>query len=235
MRKLVAIHQPNFFPWLGYFDKIRRADVFVLLDDVQFPKTGGIWTNRVKILHGNEGKWLTAPIERTYAGLRNINAMQYASTDWRTDALRRLEGAYRKAPHYREAMALLEPLLTHSEQNIAAYNTHALHALCAAFGLRTPLVASSAHPVTTAATDRLIALTKAVGGTHYLAGGGAEGYQQDDAFAAHHITLEYQHFMPQPYAQFGTSGFVAGLSVIDALMQLGVQGTRHLVCGEAHA
>jgi len=55
---VVAIHQPNFFPWLGYFDKIRRADVFILLDDAQYQKTGGSWSNRVKVLINGEGRWL---------------------------------------------------------------------------------------------------------------------------------------------------------------------------------
>ena len=50
MDKIVAIHQPNFFPWLGYFDKINKSDIFIFLDDVQFPKKGGNWTNRVQLM-----------------------------------------------------------------------------------------------------------------------------------------------------------------------------------------
>ena len=78
MIKVVAIHQPNFFPWLGYFDKIRRSDIFILLDDVQFSKTGGVWSNRVKVLINGEGRWLTAPVERNFHGTRNVNQMFFS-------------------------------------------------------------------------------------------------------------------------------------------------------------
>ena len=75
---LVAIHQPNFFPWLGYFDKIRRADFFILLDDVQYPKTGaGSWSNRVKVMINGEGRWLTAPVDRSFHGTRKTGAPRF--------------------------------------------------------------------------------------------------------------------------------------------------------------
>jgi hypothetical protein len=64
-RTVVAIHQPNFLPWLGFFDKLARADVFVLLNSVQFPRTSkGTWINRVKLLVGGEARWATVPIVR---------------------------------------------------------------------------------------------------------------------------------------------------------------------------
>ncbi len=222
MRKhIVAIHQPNFFPWLGYFDKIRRADTFIVLDNVQFPKTGGSWTNRVVILQNDSTGWLTAPIERNYHGTRSINEMQFAATDWRKTLLRQLEAAYRKAPHRAETFALITPLLMNLEQNVAEYNIHAVTQLCAALGLTTLFVRSSSLEVAASATERLIALTKAVNGTHYLSGGGAQGYQQDAAFAEAGIGLTYQQFVPQPYPQTPGNAFFAGLSIIDALMFLG--------------
>lgn len=231
---VVAIHQPNFFPWEGYFNKIVRADRFVLLDDVQFPRSNkGVWSNRVKILHAGEARWMTAPVDRTFEGFRLINEMRFAATPWRADLLRLLDAAYRKAPHFREAIALLAPLIGYEEDNVAAYNLHALRALCSAFELTTPLLPSSGFPVDVASTDRLIALTKAVGGNVYLCGGGADGYQQDDAFRAAGVTLRYQGFTPAPYAQGATSQFVAGLSVIDMLMHLGVAATASRIAGAA--
>ena len=73
---IVAIHQPNFFPWLGFFDKIARADVFCLLDNVQFPKTGGTWINRVQLWINGKAAWATAPVDRSYSGVRRIREMQ---------------------------------------------------------------------------------------------------------------------------------------------------------------
>ena len=82
--RIVAIHQPNFFPWLGYFDKIARANVFVILDSVQFPKKQGNWMNRVRVLVHGKPHWLTVPVDRTFHGVRSVREMQIASdSPWR--------------------------------------------------------------------------------------------------------------------------------------------------------
>jgi hypothetical protein len=100
-QKIISIHQPNFFPWLGYFDKIAKADVFIFLDDVQFPKTGGVWTNRVKFIVSGEPNWITAPIDRNYSGTRNINEMQFLpNNSWRDKTRKSIENSYRKHPYY---------------------------------------------------------------------------------------------------------------------------------------
>ncbi len=231
----VAIHQPNFFPWAGYFDKIRHADTFILLDDVQFPKTGGSWTNRVYILHEGKKRWMSAAIDRSYSGLRNINDMQFAQAiDWRARVVGQLQGAYHKARFFDETMEILTPLIMHEAPSIAAYNTHAIRALCAVFELtKTRLVLSSELGVKDTATTRLIALTKAVGGTSYMCGGGAEGYQMDAEFSAAGIVLVYQNFVPTAYTQQSTQDFVAGLSIIDMLMHEGLEATKHTI--HAHA
>ena len=84
MEKKVAIHQPNFFPWLGYFDKIFKSDYFVFLDNVQFQKTGGNWGNRVPILISNHKNWITVPINRNFSGLKKINEIKIKNDiNWR--------------------------------------------------------------------------------------------------------------------------------------------------------
>jgi hypothetical protein len=232
MPSIVAIHQPNFFPWLGYFDKMRRAEHFVFLDDVQFPKTGGVWTNRVKICIAGKARWLTAPVDRNYTGLRMVHEMRFsASKPWRDDMLRSIESAYRKAQYYDEAMALLIPLIAYEEDGIAAYNIHAITALASQFALRVKFHISSDLASDGKATARLIQLTRAVGGDAYLCGGGADGYQQDEAFAEAGIRLVYQDFISQPYPQ-GGADFMPGLSVIDMLMHLGVDATAQHIRGE---
>ena len=95
---IVAIHQPNFFPWLGYFDKLARADVFIALDHVQFPKTQGNWGNRVQLLVGGKAKWTTVPIRRDYHGVRRFDEMLIADEEpWRKGMLQTLRTNYGKA------------------------------------------------------------------------------------------------------------------------------------------
>ena len=75
--EIVAIHQPNFLPWLGWFDKLARADVFVLLDHVQFPRTSrGTYVNRVKLLVGGKDAWVTAPIVRASGSAQRIDEVR---------------------------------------------------------------------------------------------------------------------------------------------------------------
>ena len=226
----VAIHQPNFLPWLGFFDKIARADTFVLLDSVQFPKKGGTWINRVRVLVNGSPTWLTVPVDRSYHGTRTIREMRINDDDgrWRDTALKTLRSAYGRAPFFASVHAELEPLLRDPTDDLAAYNERAIRRLCDLLGLGTSLVRASELDGRGAATDLLVSLVRAAGGDAYLAGGGAEGYQEDEKFAANGLELIEQGFEPPPYDQ-GGGDHVAGLSVVDALMHVGFEGTRGLL------
>jgi WbqC-like protein family len=228
---VVAMHQPNFFPWLGYFDKLARSDVFVLLDHVQYPKTGGVWSNRVKLLLAGEARWATAPIVRSVHGVRRYDEMEFqAGQPWREKLVKSLHANYARALHFRECMPWLEPLILNDEPRLAAYNAHAILGIAQQLGLPTDHVRwSSTLAVEGQATDMLIAVTHAVHGDSYLCGGGAEGYQDDAAFAAAGIALRYQQFQHPMYSQGKSATFVAGLSVMDALMHVGTSGVRALL------
>lgn len=236
MTRIVAIHQPNFFPWLGYFDKIRRADVFVFLDDVQFQKTGGTWTNRVRLLDRDRPCWLTAPVDRGFHGVRPINEMTFVPrADWASQCLAKIEGCYGKAPFFAASMALLRPLFLAEERNLAKFNMHAIGQLLHVLDLKDrELLCSSAIPSDARSTDRLVEITKRVGGTHYLYGGGAEGYQEDAKFAQAGLQLVRQGFdhprYPQPAAEF-----VPGLSIIDLLMHCGHAAAAQLIASSGSA
>lgn len=234
-KKVVVIHQPNFFPWLGYFDKIVRSDVFILLDDVQFPKTGGGWSNRVKLLVGSEGNWVTAAIDRNFSGTRNINEMNYlANNPWRDKIKKTLEFNYKKHPFYAETMDWFEPLLLNEESNIAAYNMHLIRTIVQLLGLgEDKLKVASALAAQGQSNERLCSLTRLVGGTVYMCGGGADGYQDEAVFAEHGLELRFQSFKHPVYPQKGSKEFVAGLSVVDACMNLGLEGTSALLLSPA--
>lgn len=231
--RIVAIHQPNFFPWLGYFDKIARSDGFVLLDDAQFPKKGGVWTNRVKLLVNGASRWVTAPVDRSYHGYRAIRDVVFDETQpWREAMVRTVEVNYRRAPHFAEAFELLVPLIRNPEPSVALYNGAALTALIVALGLAgEPLCWASTMASTATGTQRLISLTQALGGSTYMCGGGAEGYQEDEEFARAGIELLYQRYSHPVYPQQGAQTFEPGLSIIDALANIGVEGTRGLLVG----
>ena len=221
--RLCAIHQPNFFPWLGYFDKIRRADVFVLLDGVDYPRAGsegmGSIVNRVKIAVQGKAHDVGAPLQRASLGTP-INAIRIDDRQpWRDKFLRTLTMNYARAANYARSMALLEPLIRHPEPGLAAFNIHAITAIARHLGLATPLLRQSDLRVPGAATELLINLTRAAGCDGYLAGGGAGGYQQDEMFAKAGLSLVYQGYKPVPYGP--PERFLPGLSIIDYLMHDG--------------
>jgi hypothetical protein len=228
---IVSAHQPNFFPWLGFFDKLARADVLVLLDDVQFPRSGaGVWTNRVGILVGGERRWLTVPVERAGRGYQQINEVRIDDAQpWRRKLLRTLEQNYAKAPAFDEAFTFVRSLFETEAQLLAKFNELALRAIARKLGLDEGRIRlSSEVGADGQGTDLLIALTRALGGSTYLSGDGAGGYQEDDRFRAAGVELRFQKFQQSVYPQRSTE-FVGGLSVLDALLHCGFEGTQALL------
>lgn len=223
MPSLVAIHQPNFFPWLGYFDKIQRADTFIFLDEVDYPRSGsggmGSWCNRVRIAIQGEARWVTCPLRRLPLGSPIISANIDDQQPWRKKLLKTLEASYRKAPRYAEAMDFLAPLISTQEANLAAFNIAAIKAIATHLGLAARFLRQSELRHSGQATELLVSLVRQVGGDAYLAGGGAAGYQQDHVFGEHGICLIAQGFSPAPYGN--QEGYIPGLSVIDYLMHDG--------------
>lgn len=220
---VVAIHQPNFFPWLGYFDKIAQADIFVFLDAVGYPRSGssgmGSWTNRVHVCVNGAPHWLTAPIRRMPFGALIQEARIDDSRPWRKKALKTISGAYAKASQRTAAMEILTPLVLRDTDRIADYNIANIEVLVKHLGLSTRFFRQSELKVEGVSTERLVNIVKAVGGTAYLSGGGASGYQEESAFLEAGIELVMQNFEPLPYGP--EKSFIPRLSVIDYLMRDG--------------
>jgi hypothetical protein len=228
---VVAIHQPNFFPWLGYFDKIVRADRFVLLDTVQFAKTGGTWSNRVRVLSGESAAFVTLPVVRAYHGVRLINEMQIDDRQpWRRKLLQTLKTEYGKAKCFDDVFPEIARLVEFGTESLLEFNRHAIGELCRLMQIEAGgIVPLSTLNVSGLGTDRLIAAVRAAGGSTYLSGDGAEGYQEDHKFEAAGVRLVRQNFQHPVYPQGARPAFVPGLSCIDALMHCGFAGTRALI------
>jgi hypothetical protein len=226
---IVAIHQPNFFPWLGYFHKMACADVFVLLDNVQLPKTGGSWANHVKVLIGGQPQWITCPILRG-SGTQTIQEVRADEKQrWRTKIWRTLEQNYRKAPFWEEESSWVHELIMNPDDRLASYNDRAIAEIRDRLGIRTRLTLASALPQSDKqSTALLCAITTTLGGTSYLAGDGAAGYQEDEEFARHGLRVTHVGFQHPQYAQLGAA-FQPGLSVLDAILNIGSSAAGALV------
>ncbi|MDA0665048.1 MAG: WbqC family protein [Proteobacteria bacterium] len=222
---IVAIHQPNYAPWLGFFAKIARAGIFVFLDDVQFTKNG--YTNRVQVSNNGQPHWLTLPVS-VHLG-DNIDAVRPAQADWPERHCAALQNFYRSAPAFKaewpEIRKIYESL---PGGNLADINIHLVIELARILGLPVQFARSSELDTAGSRGDeRLVRIVNvlAPGGT-YLSGEGGRNYQTDGTFADKGIRLDYLNFKQPEYAQRGTE-FLRGLSVLDAIFELGrIEATR---------
>jgi hypothetical protein len=217
-RVIVAIHQPQYLPWLGYFDKMRQAGVFCHLDNVQYKKNE--WQNRNRIKTAGGWQWLTVPV--TYRYPQAIGAVGIDSrSNWRHTHLQALITNYRRAPHFNRVFPLLEEALARPWERISALNLHLIDGLRVLLGLEHQrVVCASAFDASTDPTGRLIDICRALGGDTYLAGAGAAGYMDFDRFRREGIRVIVQDFRHPVYPQL-YGGFESHLSVVDLLFNCG--------------
>lgn len=220
----VAAHQPNYVPWLGYFAKLASADIFIFLDDVQLPQ-GRSYVHRSRIHAQPDGVWLSAPIRREERQL--IKDVRFADADWCRKHQATLFHTYRKAPFFDPVMTLVEGIYGTDTDSLAQFNMSAVTAIAGFLGLSCRFELSSAFGVSQCSDDRLIELVKAVNGDTYLSGAGGQNYQHPEKFEAAGIRLCVREYRPRPYPQI-QGGFVSGLSVLDALFNLGPGAARLL-------
>lgn len=220
MASICAIHQPNFFPWLGYFDKIRQADIFVFLDGVAYPKSGsgsGSWCNRSRVLINKEAKWLGCPIRKEH-GIQLIHHVQIDDRQpWRKKMLKTLEYNYCHAHNYEKAMELLQPLILFETDNLAEFNIHAIKTIAKYLSLEIIFKRQSELPVAGHSNELLVNIVKNADASVYLCGGGASEYQNDTYFESKGIEVKYQNFQSKSYDT--DNSHLLGLSIIDYLMK----------------
>jgi hypothetical protein len=215
---IVAVHQPQYLPWLGYFDKIDKADIFVLLDTVQFKKNE--WQNRNKIKTAQGWQWLTVPVMYTYPQLINEVTINNR-VNWQHKHRQALLSNYKRAPHFDMVERILGEILSSSWDYISHLNIEAVKRLVTVLGIDTPLyIASELGEFPQDPDERLVALTKHFGAGTYLAGIGGREYMNLDIYNRNGIEVIFQDFRHPVYHQlFG--GFEPFMSVIDLILNHG--------------
>lgn len=229
----VSITQPSMFPWLGQFEKLAQCDIHIILDDVAFQKKGFLHRMRLKSPDGP--RWVTVPLANGSSNV-SIREVRTASVAWLDAACRRIREWYGRAPYCQDAIALLsqyrEVLSCGSAVEAAKWS---MLAVARYGGLAVPsLCLSSELSVAGAKSERLLALTEAVGGTAYLYGPGtsrvAPHYLQTELFRKRGIGLQRMQYADQPYPQLH-GAFVPRLSVLDCIALCGPDVARHCTSG----
>jgi len=223
MTKRVAILQPNYIPWRGYFDLLAQVDEFIIYDDTQYTRRD--WRNRNKImLHGSE-RWLSIPVDVSGKYHQLISDVRIADPKWQNQHAQSLRHAYGKAPYFNEVWDVLAPLYEgEAFEWLLDADTAFLEAIKSYLGLTTKLTLSSDYKVEGAKTEKLIGLCARAGATHYVSGPAAKAYIDPALFCGAGIGLSYIEY-PQYPAYAHVSRYQDGLSIVDALMHCDTQVT----------
>ncbi len=222
---LVAIHQPTFLPWLGYFDRMIRADLFVLLDHVQFERRN--YQNRTLIRLEDQARWLTVPVVQVSQKERIVdkrvdNPEGEGPRWWGPNSFRTLCYAYRKAPFFETYAPRLREIFETRWERLGDLNIAALELVRDALEIRTPMLRSSTLDAQGQRSVLLLDICRKVGATAFLGGmGGSRGYLEQEAFDAARMGVQWQQFRHPVYPQCGEAPFILGLSALDLLFNCG--------------
>jgi hypothetical protein len=222
--RTVVIEQPNYIPWIGYFDLIRQSDVWVWYDDVQYTKRD--WRNRNRIAAGDAAEWLTVPVKTTGRFHQRICEVDIdESRPWRRQHLESIRRCYARAPYFDTVFALLETAFAANDTRLADLTIRLGQAIATLLELRPAFLRSSELPSAGGGREqRLLEICRGAGVAIYLSGPRARAYLDPCRFEAAGIELRYAVYDYPPYPR-GIHPYVPNLSIIDMLAWLGPRAT----------
>jgi hypothetical protein len=215
---IVAVHQPQYLPWLGYFDKMRIADVFCYLDNVQYKKNE--WQNRNRIKTAHSRQWLTVPVRYRFG--QKINEVEINNNQkWHKKHLQAIITNYSKAPYFKDYITQFEDCFSRNWELLSDLNVFLIELLRELLDLHhKPTVLASSLTLRDEPTDRLIDICKAMGADAYLSGQDGGKYMNLDRFKENGISLVIQEFEHPVYPQLFNQ-FESHMSVVDLLFNCG--------------
>lgn len=234
----VAMHQPHYFPWLGYFDIIAKADLFILMDEVQLERRSYMIRNRILDRNG-EIKYLTISgdtkdfLNKEY---REITAKDNAV--WTAKQMNILKEYYRFAAHKDEMLPIIEAFLKKDYQTVCEWTCGSIVLIKDLLQVKTPMVYQSELEYDRASkkSDLVLALCKAVNADVSFTGRGASmEYIDRDTYLANGVTPKFQDFTHPVYPQCNSREFVPGISILDMLFNCGIEETRRIFWDNVHS
>ena len=217
MPKTIAIHQPNYIPWLGYFYKIFQSDVFVFLDDVQYSNEGMQNYHYIKTPQGSFR--LKIPVNSKF-GL-NINEVNTRDElGWKKKHLKSIEMNYKKSKHFEDVFPEYSSLILDEYEGLADLDISIIKHICKKFGIQTEFALSSKMELNSKKEQKVLDICSTLNGNIYYSGTGAKAYQNEENFKERGIELRYSEYFPFEYPQLW-GDFQSNVSVIDYLMNCG--------------
>jgi len=223
---IVAAHQPSFLPWLGYLDKLAKADVFVVMDDLQYEAQNFVNRNRLKLADGPH--WMIVPLlagtqSDRICDRRIDNAGRGGRHHWQHRIRRSLEIHYGPSPQFATFAPELEDVFVRRWDSLLELDLHMLDLARRWLGIRTPILRSSSLGLRGAKTERIRDMCDRLGASIYLSGrGGSTGYLDTEALARAGVSTLWQQFTHPRYPQrYPHLGFVSHLGFLDLVLNTG--------------
>jgi len=223
----LAIMQPYFFPYIGYFQLIAAVDLFIVYDNIQYTKKG--WINRNRMLQNGKDVTFSLPIKKASDYL-DVCQRELSPAFSGTKMLNQFAGAYRRAPYFKQTLPLIEQVLEYDEDNLFRFLLHSISKSCEHLGITTEIRVSSEVTIDHGlrGQDKVLALCEAVGANQYINPIGGQELYSKDAFKAHGIELQFIKSKPFEYQQFDNE-LVPWLSIVDVLMFNSVDAVRERI------
>ena len=227
---IAGIHQPHYYPWIGYFNKMAKSDIFILLDEVQMEKGSYMYRNRIL---NKQGKIVYLTISGDKHGFIDKEYREIRSKDdtvWLTKHKEEIKRAYGDSVYFAEVWSVLSDLFETHESTICDYCIRSILRIRDLLGIESRVVLQSElkYDITQRKNDLVIELCRAVGAAEYLSGNGARKYADESSFADASIALLYQQFEMPEYPQINSKEFVGGLSILDLLFNCGIQRSKEI-------
>lgn len=226
----VAIMQPYFLPYLGYFQLIGAVDAFVLYDNIKYTKKG--WINRNRMLCNGSALVFTLPLAHASDAVPICDRRIAPSFD-RSRLLNRMRELYRRAPYAESAFECISQVINYDDDSLFGFVSHSIRAVCEYIGINTQFLVSSSIQTDHAlkGADKVLAICNELGADTYINPiGGTSLYARDD-FSDRGIALNFLVSNPVTYEQFDAP-FVPSLSILDVMMFNGIPQIRRYIDSE---
>jgi len=198
----VAIHQPNYFPWIGFFNKVSMADTLVILDSVQFERDGYTNRNKIKLPDSQKGwTWLTVPVGKGSSQKSILDVEIDNSQRWNDASLSAISRNYKSSPHLKEYSQLIDGIYEQDWDNLCDMNIFIMRELFDVLGLKPRIIRSSELDIKSKKGDLILDICKEVGGTEYISGISGKKYMDMARAEEYGIKVTYQDFKHPVYDQ----------------------------------
>jgi len=222
----VAIHQPNYLPYVGFFHKLSLADTFVIMDDTQYDKK---FTNRNKIKVPGNWIWLTVPINKKHKFVANKIVEINNEENWQSDHFEKINRSYSNSKFFKKNYkAFFEKIYSKKWDHLFTLNYELIIQLIDWLDIKIEVIKESELNVKGNSTERLVNISKKIGAETYVSGIGGKEYMNEKMFETNNIKIEYQNFKCPIYKQVFNSEFIPNLSIIDLLFNIGPKSLSKL-------